>query len=494
MRVMEKLHKHIACIVTSFLAVGVAVAAQAADVSTLYVAISTAPKTLDAATATDAAAARILQLTHPALLRWNGQYQPEGRAAQSCTQPTPATATCTLPASIHYTDGTAFTAASVRDWFTQLQSNPRSPFGASLKGVVVAAPTSTTLAFTLTSPTLSFLATLTEIPLANPASPTVGLGPYVLAGQDVLGNTTLRAVQPGIPQQLQFVAISDATTRLLKLKKGEVDIVWNDIPPEMLTWARQQGLSTQSAPGTSYTYMGLNFTNEYLADPAVREAIATALNRPAIRKHLLGGLAEPASTLLPPGHPAVWNSAEETHDAFTAEGLLEEAGYLPGPDGPRFTLTLLTSTDAFSQRVAQAIQAELQKVAIQVDLRPTEWAAFYDAVKKGQFDMVMLAWTGELQPAFYYQTFNGTQMPPVGFNRGRLNNPEVNRLTQAIMDAPSLQQQNVLTIQTQKLLAQVRPYIPLYRRHNLLVTSPKITGCTLPPSGAYLGLLSCHLK
>lgn len=514
MRGMSKLHKRIACILTSFLAVGVSVAAQAGvparnsggeqagglsggsggDLPSLRVAVSTAPKTLDAATATDAAAARILQLTHPALLRWNKTYQPVGRAAQGCTQSGARVVTCTLPANVHYTNGAAFTAGSVEKWFGQLQANPRSPFGGPLKGVEVRALTSQTLQFTLASPTLTFMATLAEVPLADPASPGAGLGPYVVAEQDTLGNTTLRALQPGVPQRLEFTAVADATTRLLKLKKGEVDAVLNDLPPEMLQWARQQGLAVQSAPGTGYTYLGLNFGNEYLENPAVREAMATAINRPALRKHLLGGLAEPASTLLPPGHPAAWNAPEEAYDVFSAETLLEEAGYLPGPEGPRFALTLLTSTDAFSQRVAQALQAQLGRVGIRIELRPTEWAAFYDAVKKGQFDMVLLAWAGEQQPAFYYQTFNGTQTPPVGFNRGRLNDAGINRLTQGIMEAQTPQGQNALAVQTQQALAVVRPYIPLYRRHNVLVTAPYITGCNLPASGSYIGLLACRKK
>ncbi|RYG58683.1 MAG: ABC transporter substrate-binding protein, partial [Alphaproteobacteria bacterium] len=249
-----------------------------------------------------------------------------------------------------------------------------------------------------------------------------------------------------------------------------------------------------SVAGTSYSYLGLNHKNTTLSRPEVREALALSINRPAIRKHLLGGLAEPAFTLLPQGHPAVWNAPEEAFDVFTAESLLDDAGLLRGPDNTRATLTLLTSTDPFSQRVAQAIQAQLANVGIRLVLRPTEWASFYDAVKKGNFDMVMLAWTGEQQPAFYYHAFHASQIPPVGLNRGQLNNPQVNTLTKAIVDAPTVQAQTEATLATQKLLAEVRPYIPLYRRHQILVTGPQLQGCQLNANGFYTGLLACQKR
>ena len=496
---MRKSCQLILAVLASFACPCVAPMAQSGvsqPLASLNVAVSGAPRTLDPATATDAAGARILQLTHPALLRWNAAYQPEGLVARSCTQPTLTTATCTFNPATAFTDGTPVTAPVVATWLAMLQSNTLSPF-AQLKNVSITALNLSTLNFQLPSPTLGFLGALTEIPIANPASPTIGAGPYQIQSQDPLGAVTLHLATPQVlksskPQTLTFTPIQDATTRLLKLKKGEVDAIFNDLPPQLVDWARGQGFPIVAVPGTSYSYIGLNLTNPYLSRPEVRQALALALNRASLRKFLLGNLAEPASTLLPPNHPAAWNVPEEPFDPFTAENLLDDAQLIRGPDNIRFTIILLTSTDPFSQRVSQAIQAQLQAVGVNVVLRPSEWASFYDSVKKGNFDAVMLAWTGEQQPSFYFHAFNGTQVPPAGLNRGRLNDPETNRLTQAVMDAPTLAAQASATVAVQKHLAEVRPYLPLYRRHQILVTRQGLTGCTIPPSGAYTGLLTCH--
>ncbi|MFA6046785.1 MAG: ABC transporter substrate-binding protein [Phycisphaerales bacterium] len=478
-----------AFLLISFLLPAVAFAAQPQP---LRIAVANAPKTLDAAIATDAAAARLLQLTHPALLGWGPGYRPVGLVAQACGAENLRSVTCTLRPNARFTDGAPLTAPAVAAWFTQLQGNPRSPFSGQLKGVGITAPTSTTLHFALPSPTLGFVGMLTEVPIANPASPAAGMGPYHVEAQDTLGNTTLATTQPGLPARLSFMALADPTTRLLKLKKGEVDMVLNDLPPQLVQWAQKQGYGVVAVAGTSYTYLTFNFRNPYLARSGVREAVALALNRPAIRKFLLGDMAQPASSILPPGHPAAWAAPEEVFDPFTAESTLDDENLLRGPDNMRFTVTLLVSTDAFVQRLAQVIQAQLQGVGINVQLRPVEWAGFYDSVKKGDYDLALLTWTGEQRPDFYYHLFNASQVPPLGFNRGRVDVPQVNRLTLAIRDAPTEAAQNTLAIQLQQTLANVRPYIPLYRRAHTLVTRPGLTGCALPPSGAYTGLLTCR--
>lgn len=496
---MSPKHQFTACLLISFVGACVAIVAQAAPATPsgqahfapLTIAVASAPRNLNPATTTDAAGARLLQLTHPALLRWSPTYQPEGQLAEACTQPQPTRVECTLRPGQRFLDGAPLTSAAVAAWYQTLQTTPLSPF-VQLKDVSITAPAPLHLVFHLPSPTLGFAGVLTEIPVANPQNPAFGAGPYRILHHSTLGEVSLATSRTELPPTLTFTPLADATTRLLKLKKAEVDMVYNDVAPQLVEWAQRQGFAVQSVPGTSYSYLGLNLQHPQLKNPLVREAMALALNRAALRKYVLGDMAEPASTLLPPGHPAAWTAPEEPFAPFDAENLLDDAGLLRGPDNFRFRLTLLTSTDPFSQRVSQVIQQQLENVGIGVQLRPTEWASFYDTVKKGNFDMVMLAWTGELPPTFYHQAFHSTQTPPVGLNRGRLSDLQTDALTQAILNAPNEAAQIAATVAVQQHLAKVRPYLPLYRRHQILIAAPTVTGCTLPPSGAYTGLLTCR--
>lgn len=463
---------------------------QAAEI--IRIAVAYPPKTLNPMLAADAASARLLQLINPALLQLNEQYQPVPHVG-SCTQPTPFTATCTLPAGRVYHNGVPLTANSVAEWYAAVQANPRSPAAGALKGIAITTPEPLKLVFTATSPTLGLLGTLAEIPLALAVSSTgawPGLGGYTVENIDAVGNTTLKPVSAASPT-LELTVLADPTTRLLKLKKGEVDVVLNDLPPELYAWGLKQGWPGLAVPGSSYTYMGLNFENPYLVNPSVRQAIALAVNAAAIRRTVLGGLAAPASSLLPPGHPLAWEAPEMPHDAFTAEELLDSAGYLRGPDNTRFTLVLSTSTDALASRVAQALQSQLKAIGINLVLRPTEWSAFFTSVQKGQYDAVLLTWTGAQTPISYYNFFNASQVPPNGLNRGRVNDAALNQWGEAIRNAATPEQLAQATLKAQQRQKELLPYIPLYRRHHTLLARPNMHGCQLPATGAYTGLANC---
>jgi peptide/nickel transport system substrate-binding protein len=60
--------------------------------------------------------------------------------------------------------------------------------------------------------------------------------------------------------------VPDDTMRGLELRKGTVDIVVNDLSPDIAWQLRQEGrLQVETAPGTDYAYMGMN-----LRDPILR--------------------------------------------------------------------------------------------------------------------------------------------------------------------------------------------------------------------------------
>ncbi len=497
-------HKLVAVLTAFFITIaGASVAAaspSAAPVPTLTIALASAPKTLDPALASDAASARVVQLTNPALLRWNARYEAEGLVATRCAQ-RGVTVACHIPAGRVFQNGTPVTAQSLKGWFTFLKNTPQSPHYGTLAQVAdIQAMRPDVLGFTLVSPSLSFMGTLVDIPLApSPTTTEVGMarpgaGAYTVAALDTLGQVTLRPVRAASPT-LVLLPVADPTTRLLKVLKGEVDVVYNDIPPELVRWAKQKGLGVQSVPSTSYTYLAVNFGNEWLVNPLVRQGLRDSLDVAAIRRYVLGGLAEPAGTLLPPGHPAAWEAPEpKMRDIFHIMGVLDDAGTFGDANSPRFTVSLLTSTDALSQRVAQVLQQHALEVGIQLEVTPMEWGAFYDAVKQGRFDMALMSWSGEQQPDILYRMWHSTQAPPTGLNRGRVAVPALDEALNVMMAAPTREALNAAAIQVQQRAAEWLPYIPLYRRHHVMLTRPTVTGCTLMPNGSYWGLAACRGK
>ena len=75
--------------------------------------------------------------------------------------------------------------------------------------------------------------------------------------------------------------------RGLELRKGTVDLVVNDLAPDVIWQLRAEGrLQVTSAAGTDYAYIGLNQRDPVLRNLDVRKAIGFAIDREAIVKYL----------------------------------------------------------------------------------------------------------------------------------------------------------------------------------------------------------------
>jgi peptide/nickel transport system substrate-binding protein len=87
------------------------------------------------------------------------------------------------------------------------------------------------------------------------------------------------------------------------------------------------------------------------------------------------------------------------YDPGLAMRLLEDAGWVPGPDGirvkdgQRFAFTMLNragSTDRIA--IAQVIQAQLKAVGVEVTFETLESAAWTQKWRSGQWEAIVSAW------------------------------------------------------------------------------------------------------
>ena len=105
--------------------------------------------------------------------------------------------------------------------------------------------------------------------------------------------------------------------------------------------------------------------------------------------------------------------------------MLDEAGY-PDPDGdgplPRFRLSLKTSTSEVYRVQAAAIQADLARVGIAVDVKSSELQTLFADVLHGNFQMYTLQWVGVTDPDMLRRVYHSRQTPPAGLNRVHYRN------------------------------------------------------------------------
>lgn len=314
----------------------------------------------------------------------------------------------------------------------------------------------------------------------------VGSGSYKFIKWPQSGNLYIQRQSDG--QIVKFVEVKDPVVRALKLVRGEVDILQNDLPPESIEWlaTRSEVLITKTQ-GTNFSYLGFNLENDVTGKFVIREAIAYAINREEIIKSVLGNAARIASSFMLPathwaGHP---NLPTYDYNPEKARVLLAELGF--NKENP-LKLSYKTSNNPVRIRVATVMQQQLKYVGIDMDLRTYDWGTFYGDIKSGRFQMYSLSWVGIKMPDIFQYVFHSKFMPPNGANRGRLNDPEIDALIDQAGAASSLADQAVLYRKLQETLFKKLPYVPLWYEDNVLATTKRVSGYSLAADGNYDGL------
>ena len=338
--------------------------------------------------------------------------------------------------------------------------------------------------FTLSRPDPLFPARLTlgiaparcAAPASVPPCHYDGSGPFALTELSA-DRVRLRRRRDGLA--VDFQVVPDPTVRVLKLLRGELDLLQNDLPPELLTYlAGRPGVQLRRAPGSSYHYLGFNLADPVTGDLRVRQAAAYAIDREALVRHLLGGAARLAGSVLPPGHYAAAKLPQYGHDPARARRLLAQAGHA------QLRLTYKTSTDPLRLRIATAIQAQLAAVGIGVRVQSNEWGSFFGDIRAGRFQLYSLAWVGITQPDVLRQLFHSASLPPAGANRGRFISPPVDALLDAAAQAQGAEQV-ALYRQAQRVIHADLPYVPLWYEDNVAVARAGLRGYALRPDGAW---------
>jgi peptide/nickel transport system substrate-binding protein len=325
---------------------------------------------------------------------------------------------------------------------------------------------------------------------ANARNP-IGTGPYKLQSfkpDDRIVLTRFDQYFEGPAKNTGIVlkVVPDDTMRGLELRKGAVDLVVNDVAPDIVWQMQREGkLQIATGPGSDYAYIGLNLRDPVLRRIEVRKAIGYAIDRDAIVKYLRRGYASTAVGIVPPMSWAFQRDVFDfRYDPAEATRLLDAAGF-PDPDGdgprPRLTLTLKTSTSEMYRVQAAAIQQDLARVGIALEVRSQEFATLLGDVVKGNFQMYTAQFVGVTDPDMLRRVFHSRQAPPSGLNRAHYESAEVDRLIEQASAMTDDERRRMLYGQAQTAIARDVPVISLWYKTNVAVFQPDIRGVRLSP-------------
>jgi peptide/nickel transport system substrate-binding protein len=470
-----------------------------APAGAIVVGVRVAPNNIDPRLGNDEGSGRVAQLVFNQLFQIGDDLRPQPMLATELRHPDPLTYIASLRRGVKFHDGHEMTAKDVVFTYQQMiDPSFISPFkGAFVAMTGVRALDDYTVEFTLKEPFSAFPNQLAGPPSIVPAGAgpdfsehPIGTGPYRFvryAVDDQLVLAPFPEYFNGPPRNAGLVlrVLPDETMRGLELEKGSIDLVVNDLPPDIVYQFERKHFALAKSPGLDYIYLGVNMLDPVLKDRRVRHAIGYAIDRHAIVEYLRRGLARPATGLIP---SQAWAYEPDifqfTYDPNKSRQLLDEAGYKdPDADGPlpRLHLSLKVSTDEQYRLQATVIQQQLREVGIDLEVRSYEFATMYADVLKGNFQLYQLQWVGGamVDPDILRRVFHSTQTPPAGFNRGHYSNPEVDRLLDLAGAATGEAERKKYYGEAQKIIAEDAPYISLWNRTNVAVARRSLTGLHL---------------
>lgn len=248
-------------------------------------------------------------------------------------------------------------------------------------------------------------------------------------GQNIKLERNKDYYRAGVPylDNIVFEFGQDPTVAVLRLKKGEIDIVGDGVPPAQFTEimgdpANKDLIAEGNQLHTGYVTM--NVTQAPFDNLKVRQAVNMAINKDRIVR-LINNRAAPASQALPPAMPG-YNPDNKgyAYDLDGAKKLLAEAGV------GEITTELYTMNVDPNPRIAQAIQQDLAAVGIKAEIRSLAQAEVIAAGGTGKAPMIWsggMAWIADFpDPAnFYYGILGCAGAVDGGWNWSRYCNKEL---------------------------------------------------------------------
>jgi peptide/nickel transport system substrate-binding protein len=334
----------------------------------------------------------------------------------------------------------------------------------------------------------------------------IGTGPFKLAewvsGDHVTVVRNEYYHEEGKPllDRIDFLIVPSEEARAQMMLRGDAEVMlW---PGETYTedFERSGIVTVGLAPGVWNTRLWMNLSQPRDGNPGpepphwlfgdlrVRQAISMAIDRERIVNEVLEGRVALVTTPFPLGWYACEMPAYE-YDPEQAKALMEEAGWVEGPDGIRVARGARYAQDGTKAEVglstysaflpmeltALAVQEDLKKIGIKVNISIEDFAVIFGGWedgaprKTGDFDLLLYDTSiGGVEPHLIIRnTWHSANIPsatnPGGANYTRFTNPKADRLIDAAGSTLDLDTRHDLYCQLAKIDREVLPIIYLYQ-------------------------------
>lgn len=223
-------------------------------------------------------------------------------------------------------------------------------------------------------------------------------------------------------------------------------------------------------------------------DKRVRQAVALAIDRTAIRDRIMNGQSSPDNQYMKPGQygfdPAL---PRPRTDLAEARSLLAEAGYPAG-----FRLVIDCQNDRFvnDAAICQAVAQMLTRIGITAQPEVMPHAVWVARGNRHEFSMHPYVWTLDTpEPSMLLVSQLATPDPAKGrgsFNRGMYSNPAFDAILDKAMLTMERDAREALMVQAQDIIFRDIAVTPLHHQFTIEAMgqrvrhAPRLDGHVLP--------------
>jgi peptide/nickel transport system substrate-binding protein len=294
--------------------------------------------------------------------------------------------------------------------------------------------------------------------------------------------------------RIQFRLVPDSDAQLDALRNDEADVIRPQSTTDLVNAARRlPGVRSQARSSLGFEHLTFNLKHPALAELAVRQAIATAIDTRQLVDRLVVPLNPDAEVL---GN-RIWLGGQQPYqdhtagygkgDTQAARRLLERADWALGGDGiyrkggRRLHLRLATFNGDPRRRAEDVLlQAQLAEAGIQLSLYNTaNHILFEEWLPEGNFDIADFGWRGG---PFALSGSQDTYRPGGSANYGKFTDPTVDALFQQAIGEPDQARAADLGNQIDQRLWDQLPSIPLYQLQDFLAWRNDLRNVTNNPT------------
>jgi peptide/nickel transport system substrate-binding protein len=256
-------------------------------------------------------------------------------------------------------------------------------------------------------------------------------GPYLLKEWTPKQRTVLVRnpdwkYEPGGYEEIHIHPIEDEKTAELGYEAGDLDYTWTSVSSiKRLQQTPPPDTTVVEKPSLAFVWLGMSQVAAPFDNPDLRRAIQYGVDRKAVVDAAYFGAAATSTGIIAPGLVGHREKNLFDYDPDRARELIKKAGF----DGATVTLDILNKSERLT--AAQVIQANLQEVGLNVEIKQNDSGTFWTLGAKGspyqnKLQMILNRFSMQPDPSWATEWFTTSQIGE--WNWEQFSNEEFDKL------------------------------------------------------------------